>query len=320
MSEDISSPLLALVVPCYNEGEALPKTAVVLRRIMDDLVQSKKIDSKSCILFVDDGSVDNTWEEIARLHEGNGIMFRGVKLAHNKGHQNALFAGLATSLEFGVDAVISMDADLQDDPHVIPQMIEAYVEGAEIVYGVRNNRATDSVFKRLTAEMFYKVMKALGTETIPDHADFRLMGNKALSALMEYKEVNLFLRGIVPSLGFVSEKVYYSRGERVAGESKYPLRKMVSFALEGITSFSIRPLQIITYVGLLSVFLGLGMLVYSVISVIEGSAVAGWASLMCSLWILGGLLLLALGIVGSYIGKIYLEVKARPRFVREKTL
>lgn len=313
-------PVVGVVLPCFNEEMALHTTSGVLADEIDRLQKDGEISEGSFILFVDDGSKDNTWSVIEELHRGNPHLFHGVKLAHNRGHQNALYAGLMTALEFGVDAAVSMDADLQDDPTAAIEMIRKYRNGAEIVYGVRDNRDTDSFFKRTSAHAFYSFMNILGTETIPDHADYRLMGRESLRVLSEYKEVNLFLRGIVPSLGFPTERVYYKRGKRVAGESKYPLKKMMAFAMEGVTSFSVKPLQIITYIGLLSVVLGIVMLIYSLVSVFEGNGVAGWASIMCSLWIIGGLVLLSLGIVGTYIGRIYLEVKQRPRYAREKTI
>ena len=287
---------------------------------MHQLEESHVVAQGSFILFVDDGSSDKTWNVIETLHENDSTLFHGVKLAHNRGHQNALFAGLMQAYSLEVDAVVSMDADLQDDPDAIDGMVREYLQGAEIVYGVRDNRDTDTAFKRGTAHAFYSLMKWLGTETVPDHADYRLMSRAALAALSQYKESNLFLRGLVPSLGFKTAKVYYKRGTRVAGESKYPLKKMVSFAIEGVTSFSTKPLTMITGLGLFSVFVGIVMLVYTLISVFSGHAVAGWGSMMCSLWILGGFILLALGVTGEYIAKIYLEVKARPRYIIETTL
>lgn len=315
-----TAPYLMLVVPCYNEGEALPETAAVLERKVADLKEVGKITGNSGIMFVDDGSKDDTWKIIESLHSQNPDVFRGVKLAHNRGHQNALYAGLMQSLECGVDATISMDADLQDDPDAVDQMIDEYLEGSEIVYGVRDNRDTDTAFKRGTAHMFYGLMKWLGTETVPDHADYRLMSKVALEALSRYGESNLFLRGIVPSLGFRTAKVYYKRGVRVAGESKYPLKKMLSFALEGVTSFSTKPLSMITGLGMASVLIGLVMLIYTLVSVFSGHSVAGWGSMMCSMWFIGGFILLSLGVIGEYLGKIYLEVKHRPRFIVEKTI
>lgn len=313
-------PTLAFVIPCFNEEAALHMTADVLKKKMIQLENSQAVARDSFVIFVDDGSHDKTWDVITSLHEKDPPLFRGVKLAHNRGHQNALFAGLMHALSMNVDAVVSMDADLQDDPNAVDDMVQEYLRGAEIVYGVRDNRETDTAFKRGTAHAFYSLMKWLGTETVPDHADYRLMSRAALQALSQYKESNLFLRGLVPSLGFKTAKVYYKRGTRVAGESKYPLKKMVSFAIEGVTSFSTKPLTMITGLGLFSVFVGIVMLIYTLISVFSGHAVAGWGLMMCSLWILGGFILLALGIIGEYIAKIYLEVKARPRYIVETTL
>lgn len=313
-------PTLAFVIPCFNEEAALHMTADVLKKKMIQLENSQAVARDSFVIFVDDGSHDKTWDVITSLREKDPSLFRGVKLAHNRGHQNALFAGLMHALSMNVDAVVSMDADLQDDPNAVDDMVQEYLRGAEIVYGVRDNRETDTAFKRGTAHAFYSLMKWLGTETVPDHADYRLMSRAALQALSQYKESNLFLRGLVPSLGFKTAKVYYKRGTRVAGESKYPLKKMVSFAIEGVTSFSTKPLTMITGLGLFSVFVGIVMLIYTLISVFSGHAVAGWGSMMCSLWILGGFILLALGIIGEYIAKIYLEVKARPRYIVETTL
>lgn len=312
------SPRIVFVLPCYNEEAALHTTAKVLCDKVNSLVACGSVSADSSVLFVDDGSADATWAEIVRLHESEPNRFHGIKLAHNKGHQHALFAGLMHALDLHADAAISMDADLQDDPNAVDEMIKIFRAGTEIVYGVRNSRATDTAFKRGTAHAFYSVMRLMGTETIPDHADYRLMGANALKALAQYGEENLFLRGIVPSLGFSHEQVFYQRGTRVAGESKYPLRKMINFAIDGITSFSVKPLAAITGLGVLSVFVGLVMLIYTLVSVFSGHSVAGWGSMMCSLWLLGGLILVALGVIGEYIGKIYIEVKHRPRYIVER--
>lgn len=313
-----AQPYLVMVIPCYNEEEMLHITARALSEKISELMQFQLVSDNSCVLFVDDGSKDRTWQIIEELHKQYPSMFHGLKLAHNKGHQNALYSGLMQALDMNADVAVSMDADLQDDPNAINSMIEAYEKGAEIVYGVRDNRDTDSAFKRGTARMFYRVMRSLGTETVPDHADFRLMSRRALSALAKYKESNLFLRGIVPSLGFTTAKVYYKRGKREAGESKYPLKKMISFAVEGITSFSTKPLSIITGLGILSVLAGIAMLIYTIVSVCTGHAVAGWGSLMFSLWFVGGLILVSLGVIGEYIAKVYIEVKNRPRYIVEE--
>lgn len=318
MTEQRKSPVVFFVLPCYNEAEGLRKTASVLKSKVESLLNSKAISPKSRITFVDDGSRDDTWKIIVGLHASDPQLFGGVKLAHNRGHQNALLAGLMEALHDGCDATISMDADLQDDVGVIDQFIEKYSnEGCEIVYGVRSSRETDTWFKRTTAGWFYKIFASMGAETVPNHADYRLMGRKALEALSQYREVNLFLRGIVPTIGLKSDKVYYKRGVRQAGVSKYPLKKMISFALQGITSFSVKPLQFVITLGICSLLVGLIMLIYTLVAVFSGRAVAGWGSLMCSLWLIGGLLMISLGIVGEYVGKIYLESKHRPRFFIE---
>lgn len=315
-----TQPQLAIVVPCYNEEAVLDITAGVLLEKLRSLMTSGLVSGHSYVLFVDDGSKDKTWQIIEQLHASDPSIFHGAKLAHNKGHQNALFAGLMTAREARVDCVVSMDADLQDDPNAIDQMLVEYKNGSQIVYGVRDNRDTDTAFKRGTARAFYKLMNAMGAETIADHADFRLMSLRALDALAQYREVNLFLRGIVPSLGFKTAKVFYKRGSRAAGESKYPLKKMIAFALDGITSFSKKPLSIITGMGMASVVIGIVMFIYTLVSVFSGHSVAGWGSIMCSIWILGGMLLTSLGVVGTYIGKIYEEVKDRPRYILEKQI
>ena len=313
-------PKVMIVVPCYNEEDVLAVTAKVLCTKLRTLEQSHLIRKESGVIFVDDGSQDATWSIIEHLHEQDPDLYHGVKLSHNRGHQNALYAGLMQTLTYNVDVCISMDADLQDDPNAVDEMIYAYQNGADIVFGVRDNRDTDTIFKRKTAHAFYTLMGWLGTETVPDHADYRLMSRDALQALSQYHEVNLFLRGIVPSLGFSTAKVYYRRGARVAGESKYPLKKMLTFALEGVTSFSTKPLTMITGMGILSVLIGILMLVYILVSVFSGHAIIGWGSMMCSLWFLGGFILMSIGIVGEYIGKIYLEVKHRPRYIVEKSI
>lgn len=308
-------PILYFVLPCYNEVEGLQRTADVLHKKITTLIKGNIIAPNSRVLFVDDGSQDGTWNLILNIHNASPELFGGIKLAHNRGHQNALFAGLMAAYKANCDAAISMDADLQDDVNAVDEMIRQYVdEHCEIVYGVRSSRKKDTWFKRTTAEAFYSIFEWMGAETIPNHADYRLMSKKALEALSEYHEVNLFLRGIVPSIGFKTGKVYYERGVREAGESKYPLKKMIAFAVEGITSFSTKPLKFVTGVGLFSILIGLIMLVYAIASVFTKHAVIGWGSLMCSLWLIGGFLMLSLGIVGEYIGKIYLETKHRPRF------
>ena len=310
--------IIWLVIPCYNEQEVLPETSRQLEEIMRGLIKKDKISDKSKIAFVNDGSKDNTWNIITDLHEKNP-MFTGINLAHNKGHQNALLAGLMTAKDYA-DAAISLDADLQDDVGVIEQFIDKFNEGKDVVYGVRSTRATDTVFKRSTAHAFYKLMKALGADTLQDHADYRLMSKRALEGLAKYKEVNLFLRGIVPMIGYETDVVYYERHERFAGESKYPLKKMLSFAVDGITSCSVKPIRMITSLGTLVFTVSIVMLIYFLIVWLLGHTVQGWTTIVISLWGIGGLILLSLGIIGEYVGKIYMEVKERPRFIIEKLL
>lgn len=309
---------LYLVIPCYNEEEVLPETSGRLKMKMEELIRAGKIDKNSRVIFVNDGSRDRTWEIIRSLHEQDPL-FGGINLSRNRGHQNALLAGLMTVKEYA-DAVISMDADLQDDINAIDEMVEKYLDGADVVYGVRNRRVTDTFFKRVTAEGFYKLMNAMGANTVFNHADYRLLSRRALEGLAEYEEVNLFLRGIVPMIGYRSEIVYYERGERFAGESKYPLGKMLSFAIEGITSLSTKPIRLITGLGFFIFIISIGMLIYSLIRHFMGATIVGWTTLMVSVWAIGGLILLSLGVVGEYIGKIYLETKARPRFIIESFL
>lgn len=307
-----------LVIPCYNEREVLPETSKQLQGIMEDLISKEKISKESRIAFVNDGSRDETWEMIAGLHRENPL-FVGINLAHNRGHQNALFAGLMTAKEYA-DAAISLDADLQDDVAAIEQFIDKFLEGKDIVYGVRSTRETDTHFKRGTAHAFYKLMNAMGADTLEDHADYRLMSKRALEALSEYEEVNLFLRGIVPTIGYETDVVYYKRHERFAGESKYPLKKMLAFAVEGITSFSIRPIRMITGLGVLLFSVSVFLLIYFLVLWGLGHTVAGWTTIVISVWGIGGLQLLALGVIGEYIGKTYLEVKHRPRYQIESVL
>jgi len=309
---------LAIVVPCYNEEEMLPITTKELTGVLDDLIRKEKIASNSYILYVDDGSKDATWELIEKIHKENKKVF-GLKLAGNVGHQFALTAGMMQAKE-DADILISIDADLQDDTLVMEDMIDKYHEGNDIVYGVRNDRKKDSFFKRTTAQMFYKILAAMGVKTVYNHADYRLMSKVALEGLAQYREVNLFLRGIVPEIGYKTAVVYYDRGERFAGESKYPLKKMISFAIEGISSFSVKPLKMISTIGILiSLLSGFGLL-YALISKICGVAVPGWTAIVCSIWLLGGVQLLCLGVLGGYVGKIYQEVKARPRYIIEKKI
>ena len=320
-NERKSVPILYIVIPCFNEEEGISKTAEVLQAKMNYLMNQKLIHSYSKVIFVDDGSKDSTWNLIDSFNHKNPSLFGGVKLAHNRGHQNALYAGLMYARKQGCDAAISMDSDLQDDVNAVDEMLKKFVEEhCEVVYGVRSSRKKDTWFKRNTALAFYKVFAAMGAEVVPNHADYRLMSASALDALSEYSEVNLFLRGIVPMLGFKTGKVYYERGVRTAGVSKYPLRKMISFALEGITSFSVKPLKLVTYMGLLSIVIGFAMFVYVIVSLFTNHTAVGWSSLMCSIWFIGGFLMISMGILGSYIGKIYLESKHRPRYYIEKSL
>ena len=303
---------LYLAIPCYNEEEVLPETARRLAGKFAMLLAAGTITAGSRICFIDDGSKDSTWAIIDRLHRENPL-FSGIKLSRNRGHQNALLCGLMT-LRSRADCVISMDADLQDDIDAIDAMLEKFQGGIDVVYGVRAQRGTDTAFKRVTAQGFYRVMKALGAEVVFNHADYRLMSRRALDALAEYPEVNLFLRGMVPLVGYPSEVVYYNRAPRFAGESKYPLKKMLAFAWEGITSLSVKPIKLITWLGLTMFLVSMGMLIWFLIRHFTGNTVVGWSSLAVSIWAIGGLQLLAIGIVGQYIGKIYLEAKHRPRY------
>lgn len=307
--------ILYVVIPCYNEEAVLPETSKRMKEKMTSLIERNMISKKSRVVFVNDGSKDQTWEIICRLHEEDAL-FSGINLSRNRGHQNALLAGLMTVKEIA-DMVISMDADLQDDINAMDEMIEKYHKGIDIVYGVRNKRQTDTFFKRFTAEGFYRLMDLLGANTVFNHADYRLMSKRALEGLAQFQEVNLFLRGLIPMIGYPSDVVYYERGERFAGESKYPLKKMLAFAVEGITSLSVKPLRMITNVGFFVFVMSIVMLIYSFIRHFMGETIVGWTTLMGSLWAIGGLILLALGIVGEYIGKIYMETKGRPTFIVE---
>lgn len=309
---------LYMVIPCYNEQEVLHETARQLKEKMESLKSRNMISDKSRIVFVNDGSKDNTWQIIEELHQSDSI-FRGIKLSRNKGHQNALMAGLMT-VKNECDAAISLDADLQDDINAIDAMVEKFREGCDIVYGVRSARKTDTFFKKFTAESFYKIMEKMGVEVTYNHADYRLMSKRALDALEQFKEVNLFLRGIVPMIGYKTDCVYYERKERFAGESKYPLKKMIAFAMEGITSLSVKPIGMITALGVGIFTISIIMLIYFLVRHFIGQTVEGWTSLAVSVWAIGGLQLLAIGIIGEYIGKIYLETKARPKFIIEKYL
>lgn len=308
---------LAIVVPCYNEEEVLEIASKALREVLQNLVSKQKIAEDSFILFVNDGSKDRTWKLIEKEHEKYPVQVRGVKLAGNVGHQFALTAGLITAMERS-DVTVSIDADLQDDVNVIEEMIDKFHEGNDIVYGVRKERKTDTFFKRTTAQGFYKVMALMGVKTVYNHADFRLMSKRAVEDFSKYRETNLFLRGIMPLIGYKTECVYYDRLERVAGESKYPLKKMLALAFNGITSFSVKPISMIMGLGFFIVLCSVLAAIYALISYFSGSVVEGWTSLILSIWFLGGVQLLAIGMVGQYIGKIYMEVKQRPRYNIEK--
>ncbi len=312
--------ILYIVVPCYNEEAVLPETSKRLLEKYKELSEEKLISEESRIVFVNDGSKDSTWEIISRLHDEN-IIFSGINLSKNKGHQNAVMAGLMT-VKDRCDIAITLDADLQDDINAIDEMVKKYHSGNDVVYGVRSSRKTDTFFKRFTAESFYKFMKIMGVDVVFNHADFRLMSNRVLDALSEYKEFNLFLRGIIPQIGFKSDCVYYERHERFAGESKYPLKKMLSFAVDGITSFSVKPLKIIANTGIIISALSIIAFFWVFIGhFVSNSATAlGWPSIMCSIWFLGGLQIFFLGIIGEYIGKIYSEAKGRPRYVIQSEL
>ncbi|MDE6321225.1 MAG: glycosyltransferase family 2 protein [Muribaculaceae bacterium] len=310
---------LAIVVPCYNEEAVLRITASELSGILNRMVDEQLIDRDSYVLMVNDGSKDGTWQVIEDLHRSNPLLYKGIDLAHNRGHQNALLAGLMEVINH-CDAAISIDADLQDDPLAMIEMVKRWHEGAEIVYGVRSSRETDTWFKRTTAHAFYSFQRSMGVDTVYDHADYRLMSQRALILLSEYREVNLFLRGIVPQIGLTTAIVEYKRGVRAAGESKYPLSKMLSFSIDGITSFSARPMRLIFLTGFTFLLITLLVAVYVFVAYLTGRTIAGWSSLMLSVWFLGSLILMGIGIVGEYIGKIFLEVKARPRYTIRQRL
>lgn len=310
--------ILYIAVPCYNEQEVLQETAYRLTNKVSSLIQNKKISEMSRILFIDDGSKDRTWEMINELHHANELI-GGLKLSRNRGHQNALLAGLMVAKKHA-DMVISMDADLQDDVEAVDQMIDQYYLGHDIVYGVRSSRKKDTFFKKLTAESFYKLMMKMGVELVFNHADYRLMSKRALDGLMEFEEVNLFLRGIIPQIGYKTAIVEYERQERFAGESKYPVRKMLALALDGITSFSVKPMRLIVNLGIAMMLVSLIALVYAFVSKVGGSTVSGWTSTIVSIWFIGGIQILCLGVIGEYIGKIYSESKKRPRYIIESLL
>ena len=309
---------LYLVLPCYNEEAVLHETCKRLTEKLSGMIKNGQVSQDSKMVFVDDGSKDKTWPIISELHQHNPLVL-GIKLSRNKGHQNALLAGLMT-VRNKCDMAISMDADLQDDIDAVDRFVEKYKQGCDVVYGVRSARKTDTFFKRFTAESFYRFMNTLGVEVVFNHADYRLMSRRALNALENFKEVNLFLRGIVPLIGFKSDVVTYERNERFAGESKYPLKKMLNFAFEGITSFSVKPIRMITALGFIIFSISILMLIYFLVVFCLGKTVAGWTSIVISVWAIGGLQLLATGIIGEYIGKTYMETKARPKFIVDEFL
>lgn len=308
----MSLPRIAIVIPCYNEEQALPITAREILALIDRMADDKLISRDSYILCCNDGSRDATWKVITDLHAADNRL-KGISLAHNRGHQYALLAGLMTAKD-ACDAAISIDADLQDDPNAIIEMIRKFRDGKEIVFGVRSSRKTDTWFKRTTAHAFYSFQNAMGLETVYDHADYRLMSHRALELLSQYGESNLFLRGIIPQIGLETDIVTYERNERVAGESKYPLSKMLSFSIDGITSFSARPMRWIFMTGLILLVLDIFIAIYVLLAYFHQSAISGWTSIMLSVWFLGSLILMGIGIVGEYVGKIYIEVKNRPRY------
>ena len=309
---------LYVVVPCYREEAVLPETARRLREKLARLMDQGKISRDSRIMFVNDGSKDRTWDIIIELHDSDPV-FSGVNLSRNRGHQNALLAGLLTAVQHA-DMIVSMDADLQDDINAMDAMIDAYYKGYDIVYGVRSSRKTDTFFKRFTAEGYYHLLQKMGVDIVFNHADYRLMSRRAVEGLARFGEVNVFLRGIVPQIGYPWTTVEYARAERFAGESKYPLKKMLAFAFDGITSFSIKPMRLILGLGAVIFILSLIMLAWTLVDWALGKTVSGWASLMCSIWMIGGIQLLALGVIGEYIGKLYTESKKRPRFIIERVL
>ena len=315
MQTENSSVKLYIVVPCYNEEAVLPETSRRMLELLEQMQSDGLISNDSRIIFIDDGSKDNTWNIIDGLTHKN-TSYGGIKLACNAGHQNALFGGLMT-VKDECDCAISIDADLQDDINVIPEMVKKFKDGCDVVYGVRNKRETDTFFKRTTAQMFYKLMLTMGVKMVYNHADYRLMSKRAIDALADFDERNLFLRGMVPLVGFKSDCVYYDRSERFAGESKYPLKKMLACAFDGITSFSISPIRMISSIGLIACLIAIVMAIYTLVEKFMGHTSTGWASLMVSIWFIGGVQLLSVGLIGEYIGKIYKEVKRRPRYIVE---
>lgn len=312
------SKILYIVVPCYNEELVLEETTKRLDEKLNNLIKNKKISKKSKVMYVNDGSRDNTWSLIEKISKSNSL-FTGISLSRNRGHQNALVAGLMTAKEYA-DIIISMDADLQDDINAIDEMIEKNNDGCDVVYGVRSSRKKDTLFKKMTAQGFYKFMEKMGVDVIYNHADYRLTSKKVLDNFENFKEVNLFLRGIFPLIGFKSDIVYYERAERFAGESKYPLKKMLNFAWDGITSFSVKPIRLLLSLGIIIFIISLLVTIYCLISKLTGNAVPGWTFLACSIWIMGGIQMISLGIIGEYVGKVYSETKARPRYIIAKNL
>ncbi len=310
--------VLYIVIPCYNEEEVLQETTKELKTKLEKIIKDKVISEKSKVMYVNDGSKDKTWELIKTI-KNKEKLFTGISLSRNRGHQNALLAGLMTAKEYA-DIIISMDADLQDDINAIDEMIKKYYEGNEIVYGVRSARKKDTFFKRFTAESFYKIMNKLGVEVVFNHADYRLTSKKVLNDLENFEEVNLFLRGMFPLIGYKSDVVYYERNERFAGESKYPLKKMINFAVDGITSFSVKPIRLILNVGIIIFIISIIMVIYALINKIIGNTVSGWTFIVCSIWLIAGVQILSLGVIGEYIGKIYNETKRRPKYIIEYNL
>ena len=310
--------ILYLVIPCYNEEEVLSETTKRLNDKMNNLITNKIISKKSKVMYVNDGSKDSTWELIKTINKENKL-FTGITLSRNRGHQNALLGGLMTAKKYA-DVVISLDADLQDDINAIDEMLEKYYSGCDIVYGVRSSRKKDSIFKKVTALGFYKFMKVLGVDCVYNHADYRLTSKRVLDEFENFKEVNLFLRGMFPLVGYKSDIVYYERGERFAGESKYPLKKMLNFAWDGITSFSVKPLRLICTIGFIILFISIGIMIYSLVRYLSGNTVDGWTFLSISIWFIGGLQMISVGIIGEYIGKMYNETKQRPRYFIEEEI
>ena len=314
----IADPILYIVIPCYNEDEVLPITAKQFEQELNYLIQSRRLSSRSRILFVDDGSKDSTWSVIQTLSSSNPL-FCGVSLSRNRGHQNALFAGLMVARKH-CDVSISIDCDGQDDIHAMELMVDEYLAGCDVVYGVRSSRATDSLFKRSSAQLFYKFMEKMGAESVYNHADYRLLSSKVLDELSRYREVNLYLRGMIPLIGFKSTCVYYERHERIAGESHYPLKKMLELAINGITRLSAEPITIISKLGWVVTVLSLFGVVWAIVNSVLGLSVAGWPTLLAAVCLLGGIQLLSIGVIGEYVGKIYIESKRRPRFILDDSV